>query len=420
MSIGSHPRPHEGNCVVRLLLLAPRGSYRIGAFLTAAESLGYEVVVASDAASAIPGSVMAVPFDDPEAAARLLVGALGIVDGVVGTDGNAVAVAAAFARRLGRSTNSAASLTAAGQKHLQRFAAAAAGVIQPEFRLVVGADTEGWSDFPAVVKPVDRSASQGVLRADSRIELFKAIERVRNLVGREAPVLVEQFVPGIEVAVEGLLRSGNLDVVAIFDKPDTPTGPTFPETLLVSPARLDAETIEHVVQVAERVVAAIGLVEGPVHVECKVDGPEVWFLEVAARTIGGLCSRSLNHGGVSLEELVIRHAIGIPLPARDQNGATGVLMLPAPTAGRVTAVRGVDAARAVEGVTEVVVSVGVGEMVLPLPEGDRYAGFVFARADLADDVEAALRRAWARLEIEVTASSEENTVDPRRSGRSCR
>ena len=405
---------------MRLLLLTPRGSYRIGDFLTAAESLGCDVVVASDVASAIPGAVLAVPFDDPEAVARLLADSLGVVDGVVGTDGNAVAVAAAVARQMGRSTNSAASLRSARHKHLQRLAAGAADVFQPAFRLVVGRDTEGWSDFPAVVKPVDGSASRGVLRADSLTDLNEAIERVQKLVGCKAPLLVEQFVPGIEVVVEGLLRSGHLEVIAVFDKPDTPTGPTFPETLLVAPARLDAKTTQHVVRVAERATEAIGLTEGPVHVECKVDGSRVWFIELAARTIGGLCSRSLNHGGVSLEELVIRHAAGMPLPNRDLIGATGVLMLPVLTAGRVAAVHGMEAARAVEGVTEVVISVGVGEEVLPLPEGDRYAGFVFAGGATADNVEAALRQAWAKLEIEITASSEGSAAGHQLSGQSCR
>ena len=410
----------EGKCPMRLLLLSPGDSYRTGDFLTAAEALGGEVVVASDVPSAVPGAVLAVPFDDPEAAARSLMGALGVIDGVVGTDGNAVAVAAAVARQKGRSANSAASLTSARHKHLQRAAAAAAGVLQPAFRLVVGRDTEGWSDFPAVVKPVDRSGSQGVLRADSPAYLIEAIDRVQKLVGGRAPLLVEQFVAGIEVVVEGLLRNGHLEVIAIFDKPDTPTGPTFPETLLVAPARLDAKTTEHVVRVAERATEAIGLTEGPVHVECKVDGSDVWFIELAARTIGGLCSRSLNHGGVSLEELVILHATGMPLPNRDLFGATGVLMLPVLKAGRVAAVHGVEAARAVEGVTEVVVSVGVGEEVLPLPEGDRYAGFVFARAETADVVEAALRRAWAKLEVDITASSEGSAAGHQLSGQSCR
>lgn len=405
---------------MRLLLVAPSDSYRVGDYVAAGASMGCEVVVGSDLPSAIPGAVLAVPFADPEAAATMLVDQVGMVSGVVGTDGDAVAVAAAVARRLGHPSNPADALTAAGDKNRQRVAAAAAAVPQPAFRLLAARDTGGWDEFPAVVKPLDRSASQGVLRVNSASELEDEIVRIRRIVGAGAPLLVETFVPGGEVAVEGLLRDGRLEVLAMFDKPDTPRGPTFPETLLVSPARLDTPTHDRVLEVVERALAAAGLVEGPVHVECKVDGADVWFIELAARTIGGLCSRVLDQGGVSLEQLVIRHAIGSPLPARMATDASGVLMVPVPRAGRLRAVRGVEAARAVEGVTNVVVSIGAGQEVAPLPEGDRYLGFVFARAATADDVEVVLRRAWERLEVDVTASSAGSADGPRPGDRSRR
>jgi biotin carboxylase len=390
---------------VRLLLVAPSSSYRIGDFLAAVETMACEVTVATDAASAIPGSSVHVTFEDPVAAATQLVAQVGAVDGVVGTDGGAVAVAAETARLLGLPANPREAVTAAENKLAQRRAAASAGVSQPSFAPVDGDDAAGWSTFPAVVKPLDRSASQGVVRVDSPSELRAAVGTVRDIVGAGAPLLVEEFVAGTEVAVEGLLRDGHLEVLAVFDKPDTPAGPTFPETLLVSPARLDPDTLERVVDVVEGAVASIGLTEGPVHAECKVDGTQVWFLELACRTIGGLCSRSLDHGGATLEELVIRHAFGLEVPVGSSDRpATGILMLPVTASGRVDAVRGVTAARAVPGVTEVVVSVGPGQDVAALPSGDRYLGFVFARADTPDEVEAALREAWASIEVGITAS----------------
>jgi formate-dependent phosphoribosylglycinamide formyltransferase (GAR transformylase) len=212
-------------------------------------------------------------------------------------------------------------------------------------------------------------------------------------------------VPGVEVAVDGILTAGNLEVLAVFDKPDTPQGPTFPETLLVSPARLDPDSLARVVDVAGRACAAVGLVEGPVHVECKVEGSQVWFIELAPRTIGGMCSRAVESGGNSLEEVVIHHALGLPDPRRGRRrGATGVLMLPVAITGRLDAIRGVAAARAVAGVVDVIITAGPGQEVVALPEGDRYLGFVLARADGPDEVEAALRQAWATLEVEITAS----------------
>jgi biotin carboxylase len=364
-----------------------------------------EVVVASDAPSVIPGAFVEVSFDDPSEAAAHLVQRIGSVDGVVGTDGPAVAVAGETARLLGLPANPSGALSIAGNKYLQRRAAEAAGVPQPSFALIEGTAGVSWSTYPAVVKPLDRAASQGVLLVDSPAELADAVDTVRSIVGRSAPLLVEAFAPGTEVAVEGLVRGGRMTVLAVFDKPDPPLGPTFPETLLVSPARLDATASSRLTGIAERAVAAVGLSEGPVHVECKVDGGDVWFLELAARTIGGLCGRALRLGGLSLEEIVVGHALGSALPLRPSTGeATGVLMLPVGRTGRLDAVRGVEAARTVPGVTDVVISVGVGQRVVALPAGDRYLGFVFARAGTADDVEAALRGAWASLEIDINAS----------------
>jgi biotin carboxylase len=405
---------------VRLLLVAPSISYRVEAFLDAARAVGCQVTVASDAVSAIPGAALSVAFDDPGGAAARLAAMVGPVDGVVGTDGDAVVVAAELARLSGLPANPPAAMTAANDKHLQRLAGARSGVPQPEFVLVEGEEFADWSMLPVVVKPLQRSGSQGVIRADTPFQAGAAVRRVRRIVGdgqpgpvagtakrisTPPPVLVERFVPGMEVAVEGLLRAGRLEVLAVFDKPDTPEGPTFPETLLVSPARLRAEARARVLAVAERACAALGLVEGPVHVECKVDGSTVWFLELAARTIGGLCSRALLPGGVRLEELVVRHALGLPSPRLSTpEQARGVLMLPVASTGRLDRVRGVAAARAVDGVSEVVVCVGPGQGVVALPEGDRYLGFVFAQAATADRVEAALREAWSALEVDITAS----------------
>jgi biotin carboxylase len=423
---------------VRLLLVTPSDSYRTADFLAAAMVLDLEVVVASDAAPAIPGAWIPVPLHDPVTAATRLTDLVSAVDGVVGTDGAAVAVAAETARRLGLPAASAEALATAGDKHRQRRAAGAAGVRQPPFALIDRPDRDdlldrldqddrndrpagldSWSIFPAVVKPLDRAGGQGVVRVDSPAELLAAIRTVGAIVGPGAPLLVEAFVPGIEVAVDGMVRAGRLEVLAVWDKPDTPSGPTFPETILVSPARLRAPVRARVVALAEAVVAATGLTEGPVHVESKVDGDDVWFLELNPRTIGGLCSRALHPGGMSLEELVIRHALSPsppPSPASislsptavgagdGDPGPSGVLMLPVARTGRVGAVRGGDGARAVPGVTDVVFSVGAGQEVVALPAGDRYLGFVFARADTADGVEAALRAAWAAVEVEITAS----------------
>lgn len=413
----------------RLLLVAPAGSYRVADHLTAAHDLGCDVTVATDAAVAIPGSAIVTSLADPVRAATAVLGACdGPVDGVVGTDGPAVAVAGEIARRLGLPANSPTALRTADDKLAQRRASVRAGVPQPAFAVDVAGEVgaavpvRGGDDggaggvppagsevgrldatglLPAVVKPVDRTASQGVLSATTPAELDAAVARVRRLVGADAPVLIERFVPGGEVAVDALLRGGRMQVLAVFDKPDTPAGPTFPETLLISPGRLRPDIEAAVCDVVERAARAVGLTEGPIHAECKVGRDDVRFLELAARSIGGLCSRSLRIAGLRIEELVLRHALDLPVPSARATAATGVLMLPVPGAGRLAAVHGVDLARSVARVTDVVIAVCPGEVVTPLPDGDRYLGFVYADAATADDCERALRAAWAALDVEI-------------------
>ncbi len=399
---------------MRLLLVTPRNSYRTGAYLAAAADLGCTVTVVTDAAIALPTGGIAISFDDPVSAATGVLDRLdGSYDGVVATDGAAIVVAAEMAARAGWRSNPVEAARAAGDKLLQRRALRSAGVPQPRFAL---AGEDRWAEFPAVVKPVDRAGGQGVIAVADTEGLGVAVDRVRCLVG-PAPVIVESLVSGLEVAVEGLVVDGRLEVFAIFDKPDPSVGPTFPETLLVQPARLDARAHARVVGVVERAVTAIGLVHGPVHAECMVDDDDVWFLELAARTIGGLCSRSLRPGGASLEEIVIGQALGRTPDPGHSCDPSGVLMIPVPAGGRLDEVVGAVRARSVPGVTEVILSVGPGEQVHPLPEGDRYLGFVFATGESPDAVEATLRSAWTCLDVRVSASSSDRTGRYQPSGR---
>ena len=390
---------------MRLLLVTPSDSYRTGTYLDAADRMGCAVTVATDATVALPASAVVTRLDDPLGAADHILDRGRRYDAVIGTDGAALPVAAAVAAQLGLPGNPVDAVLTAEDKLRQRRALAAAGVPQPAFGVV---GERGWGEFPAVVKPIDRTAGQGVIPVETPAEFDGAVARVRALVGT-APVLVEAFVSGLEVAIEGMLIDGDLHVLAVFDKPDETVGLTFPETLLVQPARIDATVRSRVIDVVERAAAAIGLVDGPIHAECMIDGDHVRFLELAPRTIGGLCSRIIRTAGTGLEEMVIGRALGCsvrPLPALDPSG---VLMLPVPVEGRLDAVDGVDRAGRVAGIEGVTITAGPGEHVVPLPEGDRYLGFVFADGASPDEVEASLRAAWACLDVRISASSSGST-----------
>jgi biotin carboxylase len=398
--------------VARVLLLLPTATYRAEDFLAAAEAVGAEVVIASERRQALGGAMgdraLRVDLRRPERAAAAVVELSERVglDAVVAVDDGGVATAALAGERLGLPHNPPAAVAATRDKAAMRRAFAAAGIPQPGFRLRLPGDDAGAVELPAVLKPVALSASRGVIRADDPAAARAAEARIRAILADAGedpggPILAETYAPGAEVAVEALLRAGELEVLAVFDKPDPLEGPYFEETIYVTPSRLPAEAQRRVEETAAAAAAALGLREGPVHAELRVDGDRLRVLELAARSIGGLCSRSLRFGaGISLEEVILRHALGLPLGdhARER-AASGVMMLPIRRAGTLREVRGLDAARAVPGVSDVRITIAPGRPVVPLPEGDRYLGFAFARGETPAEVEAALRAADAALDV---------------------
>jgi biotin carboxylase len=408
--------------VDRLLLLLPTTTYRTQDFLDAARTLGVDIVCASEQPSTFeahaPDHLLTLDFADPDGAAARVAAFAGRrpLNAVVGVDDLTAVAAAAIAERLGLRASAVAAVAAARDKYQMRQCLAAAGVPIPRFRRIALKDDPFLAArgvaFPCVLKPLALSASRGVIRANNVDQFMAAFRRIAALLGREDVevsgdaaqfLLAEEYIPGVEVALEGLLVGGPLHTLAIFDKPDPLEGPFFEETLYVTPSRLPAPVQSAVERVTAAACAALGLAEGPVHAELRVNDEGPWVLEVAARSIGGLCSRTLRFGtGMTLEEIILRHALGWPIDslARERRPA-GVMMIPIPRAGRLGAVRGTEAAAAVPGIEEVTITAHVGQELVPLPEGWQYLGFIFARAETPDAVEAALRDAHARLTFDI-------------------
>ncbi|HEX4573850.1 MAG TPA: ATP-grasp domain-containing protein [Gemmatimonadales bacterium] len=336
------------------------------------------------------------------------------VHAVVGVDDDTAIVAAAVAAALGLRGHPLAAVLAARDKHRQRVLCAERGVPVPRFEL--HATTEDATalaarvGYPCVLKPLRLAASRGVIRADDPASFAAAWRRLTALLATPdiaacgdwtRQVLVEAFVPGPEVALEGLVTGGQLHTLALFDKPDPLDGPFFEETLYVTPSRLPAPAQRAIAACAQAAVTALGLTEGPVHAELRYNEHGVCLIEIAARPIGGRCSAALRFaGGESLEELILRHALRLPLPSLErERAASGVMMIPVPRAGTLQEVRGVAAARAVPLVADVAITAHPGETLVPWPEGSRYPGFIFARGETAAAVEGALRDAYARLDF---------------------
>jgi biotin carboxylase len=402
----------------RLLLLLPTTTYRTEAFVEAATKLGVELVCASERPSTFeelsPDSLVTLDFADPLASAATIArfARQRPIDAVVAVDDQTTVVAAAIGRRLGLKANALPAVAITRDKHAMRRCLAQAGVPVPRFSLVSLADDPAASaaevEYPCVLKPLALSASRGVIRADDPGEFVAAFRRIAAILesvemslpeeARRA-LLAEEFIPGREVALEGLLVGGTLHVLALFDKPDPLDGPFFEETIYVTPSRLDEPAQVRIAATTREACAALGLTEGPIHAELRLNERGPFVLEIAARSIGGLCSRTLTFGtGLSLEELILCHALGRPLESLErERRAAGVMMIPIPRAGRLVAVRGVDEARAVPDVEDVAITMHPGQDVIPLPEGWQYLGFIFARAATPAAVEQALRLAHARL-----------------------
>ena len=409
----------------RLLLLATTTGYQIRAFGDAAARLGVELVFASDRCSELddPWSDRAVPirFDDVARSAASVRDALGgePPDGLLAVGDRPAVLAARLAEAWGLPGHPPRAAEASGHKLATRLALGAAGLPAPWFaELPLAADlavVAAGLSFPVVVKPLSQSGSRGVMRADDPAGFVAAVGRLRRLL--EAPdvrhdhgaargaALVEMFVPGREFAVEGLLEHGAFRALAIFDKPDPLDGPVFEETIYVTPSRAPVSVQEEIVKTVARAAAALGLRHGPVHAECRVNDTGVYVLEVAARPIGGLCARALRFTSrsgalVTFEELLVRHALGEDASGyARETAASGVMMIPVPARGVYRRVGGAERAGRVAGVTGVQITAKPDSLLLPLPEGRSYLGFLFARSGGPAEVEAALRQAHACLEF---------------------
>jgi len=399
--------------VARVLLVVPTSSYRIADFVDAAGALGVEVAVAAEEDLPLHAADDFVKIDcsDPVAAAAAVVdfAATRPIDAIVPVDDAGVIIAALASKSLGLPHNPPVAAAATRNKEAMRLALSRAEVPQPRFAAIAQGQDPTMAaasvGFPLVVKPLSLSGSRGVIKVDHPDRLPTVIERVSDIArgaGEDGGrLLLEQFVPGPEVAVEGMLWHGALEVLAIFDKPDHPDGPYFEETIYVTPSGLDAAIQQEVARVTQAAVTAIGLQEGPIHAELRVDRIRPSVIEVAGRSIGGLCGRALNFGllDTSLETLILRHALGRRRGLHRTPNASGVMMLPIARAGLLTAISGLDEAAKVEGIDAIEITAPIGTRLRPVPEADRYLGFVFARGPEANAVVSALKKARNLIDI---------------------
>ncbi len=408
-----------------VLLLATTTGYQTQAFAEAARKLEARVFFGTDRCHRLedPWHDGALPlhFHRPQGAAKEIVefAQKQPVDAIVAVGDAPVLTAALASAMLNLPHHSAPGAAASRDKHHARQVLQDAGLRTPQFiRMPLqeqAPDPPAGLPFPCVLKPVSLSGSRGVIRADNAEEFRAAFERIAALItgpdvqarkDENTPyILVEGFIEGREFALEGLMDRGKLLPLSLFDKPDPLDGPYFEETIYVTPSRLPPDSQQAITDAVSRACAALGLEHGPIHAEVRLNARGVWVLEVAGRPIGGLCAKALRfQGGVGLEELIVRHALGLPFDPRREKSASGVMMIPIPQEGLLQEVQGLHEAQSVPGVEEITITAKAGEKLVPWPEGSSYLGFIFARSETPAEAERSLRLAHAKLKF-VTAPS---------------
>lgn len=401
----------------RLLLIAQPDSYRIAPHLNAAERIGLEVLIASRGRYSLISEVhdgLHIDLDDCDAALdRILMETRKTAfTGVLGIDDSTVELAARVAQKLALPHNPPQAARLSRRKDLARACLSKAGCPVPAHRLIdlhrpLKEQMAGQS-WPCVIKPLNLSASRGVIRADSEAGFTAACQRVADIISasgdsfEKTHVLVEDYIDGVEVALEGYLHNGELTTLAIFDKPDPLEGPYFEETIYVTPSQLDTTTQARVVQRVAQACHAYGLTTGPIHAELRIDRQDAWILEVASRTIGGDCARTLDQdSSFDLEELAVSLAIGKAATISAPEGARGVMMIPIRQRGILRRVEGIMAAQKIRNIERIDIVIREGNELIPLPEGNQYPGYIFARGGSSGEVVDALREACSLLNFVV-------------------
>jgi biotin carboxylase len=400
----------------RLLLFATTTGYQIRVLEETARRLGIDLTLATDRCHIMEDPwgdrAIAVKFDRIAESLDSLRGRK--FEGVVAVGDLPAVLAAEAAAMLEIPFHPPGAARACNNKFLSRQLFQAAGMNVPRFFRAPLAEEPGdvarRANFPCVLKPLGLSASRGVIRANHEKEFLAAFARIRAMLGTAEYLQVEDYIEGREFAVEGLVTGGHFQPLAIFDKPDPLEGPFFEETLYVTPSRHDRDTQSALLETTAQAVRALGLRHGPVHAELRHNRAGAWILEAAARPIGGLCAKALRfERSMPLEELIIRHALG-ESPSTGNTEASGVMMIPIPKAGIYESVEGIEKALAIPLIEDVIVTAKPGQKLVPLPEGSSYLGFIFARGEAPERVEAALRRSHAELRFRVATALE--TLNP--------
>ena len=256
------------------------------------------------------------------------------------------------------------------------------------------------------------SGSRGVIRANSTKEFVTAADKIKNILSKEqcddyegSHFLIEQFLHGEEIAIDGFVQNGQFISLSLFDKPEPLNGPYFEESYYITPSRHSIEVQQAIINEVQKCCIAYGLTHGPVHAEARITDQGIVLIEMASRTIGGQCAQLIEYAlGIKLEEVIIRLMCFEKLKFDIKQKHAGVLMIPIKKRGILKRVEGLLEAQKVNHISNIEIHIQPGYELIPLPEGASYLGFIFASADSFADTFNALRNCHEKLKF-ITSES---------------
>ena len=368
----------------KLLLVIPENSYKSNDFVVAAEKLGIDFLIITDSeqvSSKFSDTVIINKFDAELNKNNLK--KLKDVTHVLPVDHSALKFSGYLVDLLEVKGNKLESINLSMNKYESRKIFNSLLDIKVNNEIIKNIDDVNTfinKNGTSVLKPIYGTASKSVLKINN---VEKNKEQIEKLMQDcfDQDLVIEEYIDGKEYALEGTIINSELKKIVIFDKPVEYKHPYFEESIYITPSELSSEAEKRVVSIVDKACKKIGLEDGPVHVEFKINENQIFIIEINPRMIGGLCSRCLSFGlfKVSLEEIILHAFMNNELKNIELlNNYVGVLMIPTPKSGKFISINKEELEK-IPNISNVEITVPEGSDLLEPPYGDKYLGFAFSQ-----------------------------------------
>jgi len=254
-------------------------------------------------------------------------------------------------------------------------------------------------EYPCVVKPTDNSGSRGVVLVNDENEMFGAYEYSQQQ-SRSGKIIVQEYLRGNEVSVEVVVRNGIPHALAVTDK-ITSGSPHFVEMGHSQPSKLGANTVVAITDLACQAIKAVGIHNGPAHVEIMVTQSGPVMIELGARMGGDFIASHLVplSTGVDMVEAVIHQSCGERFDLHRKHSKGSVAKYLEVPRGKIAEIDGIEQARRIPGVRDVIMMKRIGDIVGDVSCSADRAGVVIAQGEDVYLAENACQQAIQRLRV---------------------